>query len=257
MKIYAIGRLVLHALVLIFSIVLLGVSANLVALGNKYGLSLIWAQLALAVSVITLAVMIPVLVLDRVRRNALPSWTAAELGWNGVLWVLWLACAGYATNALQGLDCGSRSYEVLYLDYYLGKKGQAVCQQAQAIEALSWLNWIFLFALFWWLLITALVYHNASQGTVWMSSMSDYQPTGAGAAKGVDMGGEVPMAQTGYAGATPMAAGTLQQGMQQQQQPAYGYGAGMPPAAGTPATQYTQGTLATQGHVPPAGVAQV
>ncbi|KZO98963.1 hypothetical protein CALVIDRAFT_561887 [Calocera viscosa TUFC12733] len=243
MRSYAIGRLVIHGLVLVFSIALLGVSANLVALGNKFGLTEEWAQLALAISVITLVALIPVLVLDRVRRNVFPSWTAVELGWNGVLWVLWLASAGYATNTLQGIDCGSRSYEVLYLGYYLGSdaKGESACEQAQAVEALSWLNWILLFALFWWLLITALVFHSRSGGALWISSLSDYEPAGAGPAKGVDLGGggEVPMAQTGY-GAPTVG------------QPQQGYYAGqVPPLAGTPATQ------ATQGHAPPPGVAQV
>ncbi|EJU04307.1 hypothetical protein DACRYDRAFT_105369 [Dacryopinax primogenitus] len=246
MRIYALARLILHAFVLVFTICLLGISANTVALANKYHVTRQYAQLSLAVSVITLVVLIPVLVLDRLRRNALPSWTSVELGWNGVIWVLWLG----ESLPPSPLPCMPLIYplDVEYLSYYLrsASEAQSVCQQSQAIEALAWLNWIILFALFWILLITALVYHTPSGGAIWMSSMADYTPAPSDK---VASGGMMPMTQpTHYAGA-PMAAGNPQMGYPAAATPGTQMsGVGGMPMMGTPMTQ------ATQGHP---GVAQV
>ena len=147
--------------ILVFGLIILGIGANFLATNAKYrsytsssfgysgygssGYGSSIPAFAVATAVLTFAIIIPVyvpsicqrlltsthlslrLVLDFLRKGAMTSLTATELGFMGFLWILWLggcfrptleyvslpefssaqfspACAGNATSSLAGLS---------------------------------------------------------------------------------------------------------------------------------------------------------
>jgi len=149
-------RLVAFGVALAFALIILGISANFVAATTKYsvytGSSV--PGFSVATSVLTLVILVPVLVIDFLRKGAVTSLTATELGFVGFLWVLWLACGANATAALGGFtigDCGSID------GFQIDPASASYCRQYQALQAFSWLTWLILF--FYWvaLLVFALV----------------------------------------------------------------------------------------------------
>jgi hypothetical protein len=143
-------RLVVFGVTIGFSLIVMGIAANFLSTTAKYSLFGFGSVsgFAVATPVLTFVILIPALVLDFVRKGAVTSLTASELGFIGFLWILWLACASNTTSILSGitLDCTG-----------LVSEAASFCSQYQALQAFSWLNWLILF--FYWiaLLVIALV----------------------------------------------------------------------------------------------------
>jgi hypothetical protein len=148
-------RLVVFGIALGFGLIILGIGANFLSVTSKIrgGGSFLAPSIpafAVATAVLTFAILIPVIVIDFLRKGAMTSFVATELGFMGFLWILWLACASNATSALMGFtisDC------TIFYD----PAAISVCQQYQALQAFSWLGWLAIF--FYWiaLLVIALI----------------------------------------------------------------------------------------------------
>ncbi|KAI5124883.1 hypothetical protein M0805_007313 [Coniferiporia weirii] len=157
------------AAVLLFSLITLGVSAAFISdingLSNGFFTVNVpdYANLALAISVITLVVLGPMFVIDFIRGGAVTSWIVVELSVTGVLMILWLATAADAASASSGesVNCNLVSGE-----------SESLCRDYQAIEAFSFLNWIFLMGYFGTLLVVALRAHSRGNN-VWRGSVRE------------------------------------------------------------------------------------
>ncbi|GAB1524930.1 membrane-associating domain protein [Rhizoctonia solani] len=158
-------RLASYATVLVFSLIVLGISGYWVGLFQGAGTGLgTPASFSLAVSVITWAFMFPALLVSTFRRGSFLSWVAIELGICGFLWVLWLASAAYTTSLSAGMT--------LNCDLVSNTGAESICRQYQAIQAFSWLNWLILFAYI--VLVIALAIKGMNKGqSVWTMEISD------------------------------------------------------------------------------------
>jgi len=204
-------RLIAFGVVIFFSIITFGISANLTHIFS--GL-FSFAPYTLAVSIITLIVVIPMLVIDFIRQGAVTSWVIVELIWVFILGILWLAAGGNDAG-LGIIGC-------------IGADGPAesACQQVQAIEAFSFLNWLILHFYFVGLLILSIVAMTRSNN-VFMRPVTE--------ADFFARNGQIPPAQPGmhmqqgsYMGkpADYPPQGTPAPGMEYQQQPVYSHPTG-------------------------------
>jgi len=148
-------RLASLGTVLVFSIVVLGLSANIEALAH--GFDVPWAALPLAVSILTLFAMVPVLVLEHLFKGGITSRLFVEVAWVGLLWVLWLAAGAEAASfGVDASQC-SRTSGVFMTE----------CSSIVAITAFSFLNWLILLGWFGTLLVFG------AMGNHWNSSVPD------------------------------------------------------------------------------------
>ncbi|CAE6432651.1 unnamed protein product [Rhizoctonia solani] len=155
-------RLASYGTVLVFSLIMLGISGSV--FGSSPGIDVILALILLAASSITWVFMFPALLVSIFRRGSFLSWVAIELGICGFLWVLWLASAAYTTSLSAGI--------ALNCDLASDIGAESSCRQYQAIQAFSWLNWVILFAYI--VLVIALAIKAMNKGqSVWTMEISD------------------------------------------------------------------------------------
>jgi len=166
-------RVVSFIAILLFALIVLGISGHWVSLLQGFVSSYSNpAAFALAVSVITWAFLGPLPLISMLRKGSILSWVVVELAIVGLLWVLWLAAAAYVTSMTAGAS--------LNCDYaFLTPEAESICRQYQALQAFSWLNWLILFMY----LVLLLVFAIKAQGkghSVWTSDVTDLQSFSAG-----------------------------------------------------------------------------
>ncbi|KAG8958043.1 hypothetical protein FRC03_009527 [Tulasnella sp. 419] len=166
-------RLGAFVISIISSLVVLGLSANLVTLTTE-GFFFIYTGynamiLSLTTSVMTLLFVGTSMVIDHFRKGAISSLIWVELACIGLLWVLWLATAGTATSLGFG-DCSI----YIYTDPLI----ISPCKQDQAVQAFSWLLWLTLLG--WFItLLTVSIMASRRNPRVWFASVVEY-PFGTG-----------------------------------------------------------------------------
>jgi len=171
MAVFNIIRLVAFGVSLAFALIILGISANFVAQSSHYrvGLGSSVPGFGVATAVLTFVILIPPIVIDMLRKGAVTSLTATELGFVGFLWVIWLACGANATAALFGFNLGDCSlYESITASF---------CSQYEAFQAFSWLNWLILFSYWVTLLIMALIAQSRGNKRAFMVPSTELTST--------------------------------------------------------------------------------
>jgi len=177
----ALVRIPVFGALLVFSLIVLGVDAHLISqasftiLGVHYSLAPSWLKLGVAVAVITIVSLVAILVMDLLRKGAVTSFISVELGWLGVLWVLWLATAADTAN---GVQCSG------VIDGFDG----SICGQAQAAEAFSFLAWLLLMAYWILLLVFAIIAATQGQPGIWMVNVADADFSAGSGARGTGGG---------------------------------------------------------------------
>ncbi|KZT43057.1 hypothetical protein SISSUDRAFT_1030214 [Sistotremastrum suecicum HHB10207 ss-3] len=150
---FHLARLVVFGTVLLLSLIVLGLSANInhdtsniqTGFGFEFGFTFVFSSLSLAISVISIVVIVPVLVLDHLRKGVITSMVVVELAWTFVLWVIWLAAAAESAQAGDVFShCGN------FDD--IGVVG-TVCHSWGAIVAFDFINWLALLGWFTTLLV--------------------------------------------------------------------------------------------------------
>jgi hypothetical protein len=180
-------RLPVFVLLILLAFVVLGLDAYFVNEANKassfdvLGYSVptgieipTFAQLGVATSVLTIASLIPILIIDQLRKGAATSFVVVELAWLGFLWVLWLATA--ADTA----------------DFDACSKFSTFCSKYHAAEAMSFLTWLLLMGYWIVLLVHTIIAVNNGQNRIWFTSVIDADFTavaGGGVAGGAPHGG--------------------------------------------------------------------
>jgi len=128
---------------LLFSLIVLCVSADLVSLTNAqsdFGFS----ALSLTTGLLTLITLGPMLLIDMNRQGSIFSYIVVEISCIAVLWVLWLSTGSYAAstdNTVFGQDTSCN-----FGDFFIGNLGRLdrACHETQAVVAFSFLTWIIL-----------------------------------------------------------------------------------------------------------------
>jgi len=160
-----------------------------------------WVKLSLATSILSVLAIAPLLGVDFVRRGAVTSWTAVEVVVLGILSILWLATAADTTSVInsfwntlhrlgpifQGKSCTVFNRLSDELDALLQAEPDltstaggvdfddlaTLCHQANAIQGLSFVNWLFLMGYVGVLLTFAIIAATRGIGRVWTSSVRD------------------------------------------------------------------------------------
>ncbi|EPT02813.1 hypothetical protein FOMPIDRAFT_1047546 [Fomitopsis schrenkii] len=121
-----------------------------------------YAALGVATGVLTF-VTLPVMIALDFFASTFTSWIAVELGWLGLLWILFLATGADAANTLNQLD---NQCDFVY------NIVQNVCHETQVLAAFAFLAWIALAAYTVTLLVVAVLNSGASTH-IWTSSVKD------------------------------------------------------------------------------------
>ncbi|TFY80411.1 hypothetical protein EWM64_g3600 [Hericium alpestre] len=165
----SVARLVVLVVALVFSVIVLGISADMVTIDKDlerwYDISSIGPELGVAISVISIVSLLPMIIVDFLRRGAFTSWVIVEVSWLSVLWILWLSTGAYSAWA-YGLmfvfsDCD-----------YIANTVSQLCQEYKALEAFSFLTWIILMAYAVVLMIFAFMGQSRGNKT-WTSTVRD------------------------------------------------------------------------------------
>ncbi|KLO10164.1 hypothetical protein SCHPADRAFT_999763 [Schizopora paradoxa] len=230
MRTFWLARVGTFATLILFSVIVLGLSAFFISKtsGTVAGFSVnspAWANLALATSILTLVSVTPMLVLD-MFLDAHTSKILVELIVLGILNVLWLASGADAAAYTNGEvpDCSNLEI-VVGLLVVKDNTLITLCRSYQAIEAFSWLNWIILMGYVIALLVFAIL-ASTRGNSVWMSSVrkADFSAKGGNSSNGY------PMTQQGVP-ANPQAPAPYNQNSYNQSPSMY---------TGTPTTQHAQ-----------------
>jgi len=249
-------RLVVLSVILLFSLVLLGLNAHLTNLTRQYlNLYFTFSALAIATAVLSFVIIIPMLVIDFLRKGAVTSKIAVEIAALSFLWIMWLATAGSAVEPYRLLfpvGCGGFTDESL-----------TICSEFVVTQALGFVGWLILLGYTIYLIVLSVIAQGRGN-SVWMSTVgetdfdapgpvshvshehkgSEYQNPGYNAPQ--------PTGQPQYA--TPQHTGTEYSQGYPQQQPVYQQNTGgYPPQSATPpiqGSQYAPGTP-VQGYAQP------
>jgi len=139
--IFSIARLAVFGTTLLFALIVLGLSADILAFTEKsVGGYFYFSALAVATALITLLTIAPMIIIDFIRRGAFTSLIVVEVVWLGILWVLWIATAAYAAYT-DGV-----AYDSVSCSDIPSAAGDAkrVCNEFKAIIAFSFLAWVLL-----------------------------------------------------------------------------------------------------------------
>jgi len=158
-------RLGVFGVILLFSLITLGLAANL----TSKTIGWTFPGFSVAVSILTMVIAIPMLVVDILRKGSFVSWVVTEIAWCGLLWILWLSSAALSTSTLLFTgDCGVWDSEL-----------QSLCQQYSALQAFSWLTWLLLTGYIIILIVLSVLATVKGNSRVWLSPTSDlsFSPT--------------------------------------------------------------------------------
>jgi len=147
-----------------FSLVVLGILCHLTSLTNSVGFYYSSFALGIATALMSILVILIGGAINIFRRGAITGLIWFELAWTSLLWVLWLATAAAITSLGIFGSCG-----------YVNSGVQSSCQEFQAVEALTWLLWLFTFSWFCALLIMSIVVASRD-GTinVWQTPVTEH-----------------------------------------------------------------------------------
>ncbi|KAF8351005.1 hypothetical protein F5887DRAFT_912914 [Amanita rubescens] len=159
-------RLGLLAAVTLFSVIVLGTAAHIISV-TEATIGTYWAfvAFAIAVSVLTILTIPALVVISIIRSGAPPNYVVVELGWLFVLWVLWMASAGYSANQLSILPSGC-SINIVFAKSF-SVRDTINCGEFWALEAFAWLNWLILMPYTILVLIMAIIQHTRGNQRVW------------------------------------------------------------------------------------------
>jgi len=179
MAILPIIRLALFGTVLVFSIIVLGLAGNTISLLNgNIPNQFTYAPLAVAISVITLVVLTPMIIVEFLRRGAITSWLMVEMIICVVIGILWLATAADASGS-DVSESFSGSCDFIGTAKAVSEL-QTACHSWQAIQAFGYLNWIFLKAYATLLLILAVIQNSRGNKGIWQTPVSEVPFFGGG-----------------------------------------------------------------------------
>ncbi|KAG1742785.1 uncharacterized protein EDB91DRAFT_298188 [Suillus paluster] len=136
MGFFSVTRLLILSFTLMLAIVVLGVSAHLIAIRTTD----YWrfAALAVAVSSLTILTFPVILIISLSERNRKSSgFRISESAWLTIMWILWLSTGANATRAAR-----SRFFPgaCSFISFYSSQ----ICNEFRVVEAFSYIIFVFL-----------------------------------------------------------------------------------------------------------------
>jgi len=203
-------RVAVLTVAIIFSIIVLGLAAELTSESNTYfEVTFDFAALAITSAAISIATLPVLMIVDMVRTGAFTSMVVVELVWLFVVWVLWLSTGALAAqfNSVE-FDSNCALVRLVFL---------TACHEEQAIVAFSFLIWMMLMVYSIIVLVMAII--GSSRGHhVWTNSVknANFLAPSQGAAAIIG--------QPGYQPNAPVAQAPMQQHQYPPPNTPQGYG---------------------------------
>ncbi|KAF5352147.1 hypothetical protein D9758_009249 [Tetrapyrgos nigripes] len=167
-------RLGVFGTTILFSIIVLGLSAHITSKTKEELDTVVAAEgLAIATAAITLVSVPAMLIIDMIRRGAVSSLVVAELAGLGLLWVLWLATgadsvAEFNADFPEGCDVLSLEFRGPGV-----REVQDLCRELQAVSAFGFLNWLMLVGYWSVLLVCSIVAANRGESRIWFTPVGE------------------------------------------------------------------------------------
>jgi hypothetical protein len=166
----------------LFSLIILGLDGHLISTlrrshevcvdglfcGTAKGSIPSFAGLGVATAILILVSIIPIIIINILRKGAITSFVTVELGQFFFLWIMRIAT--FSDTA------GNTSCNSSFTD------GDSLCSQTQAVEAfsfLAFLAWFILFAYWILLLVFSLLAYSKDNTKIWLASTCDVDFSGA------------------------------------------------------------------------------
>ncbi|EIN10222.1 hypothetical protein PUNSTDRAFT_119274 [Punctularia strigosozonata HHB-11173 SS5] len=159
-------RLVTLGASAVFAIIVLGLCAHILNVTLSFtGLYFVFAALGVATALLTVITVVPMLIIEVLRKGAFTSFVVVEAVWLSILWILWLATGAETANtsSLVGFSQGSCS------DW--DPIDARACREFAGVEAFSFLSWILLMA--YTITIVVEGFLLASRGKTWTASVAE------------------------------------------------------------------------------------
>jgi len=196
-----VARVVVLSLTIVFSIIVLGLAADLTSTTETYlNGAFTFASLGIASAVISIVTLPVLLLVDVLRTGAFTSMIVVELPWLLVNWVLWLATGALTAQFDQLLNNNCNLVSGVLA---------TSCHEVQGIEGFSFLNWLLLMVYSIVVLVMAII--GSTHGhTTWTSSVKHANFLGPSEGGGVPVVGQPaaplqpPMQQQQYAQNVPV-----------------------------------------------------
>jgi len=152
-------RLFTFATTILFSVIVTCLSADVVymIMPDYYS-----SAVALAVSVLTILTVAPMLIIDKLRRGSIFSYTGVEIGWLTILWIFWLGSGSFAAWADHYLIIGVPEEATCHYSdrYYYDDDSRRMrsgfCYKIKAIIGFSFFLYLLLMAYTFTLLVLTL-----------------------------------------------------------------------------------------------------
>ncbi|KAG7445983.1 uncharacterized protein BT62DRAFT_146144 [Guyanagaster necrorhizus] len=173
MSAVSILRLTVLIATLVFSVIVLGVSAHITYLTTTFfNAYFTFAAMSIATACLTILTLPVMIAVDITRKGAFTSMVVVELSWLGVLWILWLTSAALTADANSNTfvaGCG-----------YINPEIDQACKEFNAIEAFDFLTWLILMGYTITLIVFAIIAATRGNAAVWTSSTTttDFFATG-------------------------------------------------------------------------------
>ncbi|KAJ7122834.1 hypothetical protein C8R44DRAFT_735478 [Mycena epipterygia] len=160
-------RVIALSVVVLFAVIVLGLSSHLTATTEKYLDGFFeFAALAIATASLTLLT-VPVMIILEIMRpgTTFTSMIVVELSWLSILWVLWLATAADGAQAAQDTFIAGCGYIDTIVD--------TACRETAGVQAFAFLNWLILMAYTILILVLTIIASSRKHAGVWKSSVAD------------------------------------------------------------------------------------
>ncbi|KAI0303077.1 hypothetical protein BC826DRAFT_1101220 [Russula brevipes] len=185
-------RLVTFATTILFSVIVMCLSADLVSMFSSEQFS----RLTLATSLLTILTVTPMLIIDKLRQGSILSYAGVEIVWPTILWVLWLTSGSYtAWKDNQFSVIPAEANCDFDFDYGVDvSKYNRFCHEIKAVIGFSFILWILLLAYTFILLVLTLRAKERGH-PAWTTSVRDggiLHPT----EKPTESAFQMPVAQT-------------------------------------------------------------
>ncbi|GLB33399.1 hypothetical protein LshimejAT787_0102830 [Lyophyllum shimeji] len=189
--------------VILFSLIIIALCGHITNTTTTFlGGYFTFAAMGIATAVLSLLSLLTMLVVDNMRKGAFTSMIIVEIGWLGLLWVLWLTTAALTSQlgVFTGSSCHTRN-----------STANTLCREISAVQAFAHLAWLVLFGYLGALITFSLIAANRGYNRVWFQSVKETEFN-----------------------APPVHQQPMQQPMQTQYLPAQNTGVSYPPQ-GSPA----------------------
>jgi len=170
-RILTLFRLVTFATTILFSVIVICLSADLISLTQPvfyYNFS----AFSLATGLISILSLTPMYIIDNNRQGSFFSYIVVEIGWFSILWIFWLTSGSYAAWTDDQIisvfpDEASCSFGVFSADG--ATRG---CHEIKAITAFSFLLWILIMGYLITLIVLGVRAHQSGH-PAWKTGVRD------------------------------------------------------------------------------------